>query len=106
MTLTLLLIGGAAVVLAAVFVMVRAYEATSPALAGETTAVALADPGADTLIGHGREHGSASHGEEWQLTTVAELHDAEDLLDCLESRGYSERELLVLGNSCFAVRWR
>jgi len=43
---------------------------------------------------------------EWQRATVATLRDAEELLDALENRGYSERELIEIGNSCIAVRWR
>jgi hypothetical protein len=44
--------------------------------------------------------------DDWQLTTCSALHDAENLLDKLETKGVTERELLVLGNRCFAVRWR
>ena len=40
------------------------------------------------------------------MTAVNDLTDAEDLLDCLENQGIDERELVILGNSCFAVRWR
>jgi hypothetical protein len=43
---------------------------------------------------------------EWQQTTVATLRDAEELLDALETRGYAERELIEIENSCIAVRWR
>jgi hypothetical protein len=42
----------------------------------------------------------------WQTVTVHGLAAAEDLLDLLESLGYEEQELIVLGNSRFAVRWR
>ena len=44
--------------------------------------------------------------EGWNVTSVPALSDAEDLLDALEMNGFSERELIVLGNSTFAVRWR
>jgi len=103
MTLTLLLVVGSVVALSAVFVVAtRPYEA--PALAGENTVVGMTDPAADTLAGnHG---GNACVRSDWHLTTVSALCDAEDLLDCLETQGYAERELVVLGNSCFAVRWR
>ena len=43
---------------------------------------------------------------DWQLATVPALCDAEELLDRLENWGFEERELIVLGNACFAVRWR
>jgi hypothetical protein len=42
----------------------------------------------------------------WTLTTVDDLTAAEELLDTLENAGFRERELLVLGNASFAVRWR
>lgn len=103
MALTLLLIGGAALAAATAFVITsRPYEA---ALAGQTTAVGLTDPAADTLAG-GNQGPSSATRTDWQLTTVSALSDAEDLLDYLEARGYAERELVVLGNSTFAVRWR
>ena len=104
MTLTLLLIATAGLAVAAVFVVTtRQYEAT-PALAGENTAVGLGDPAADTLNSNGRL--PVATRTDWSLTTVSALCDAEDLLDCLEAQGYTERELMVLGNSTFAVRWR
>ncbi len=105
MTLTLLLIGGLAVLVAAVVVTTARGYQTTPALVGENTAVGLADAGADTLVGHGT-HSVGGTRTDWHLTTVSALCDAEDLLDSLEMQGYEERELVVLGNSCFAVRWR
>ena len=50
--------------------------------------------------------GMRTASTEWQLTTVNDLTAAEELLDCLENQGIAERELVVLGDSCFAVRWR
>jgi hypothetical protein len=43
---------------------------------------------------------------DWQSTAVSDLSAAEDLLDLAEAEGYQERELVVLGNSSFLVRWR
>ncbi len=102
--MTLILIAGMIVTAATVVaVTVRAYE-TVPVLAGETTVVGLADSAAETLAGN---QGPLSPSRnDWSLTTVSELNEAEDLLDALENQGYSERELVVLGNSCFGVRWR
>lgn len=73
-----------------------------PALADENTVVGLADPAGETLSGDTATHVRA----DWQLRTVDDLSHAEELLDSLESNGYQDRELVVLGNSCFAVRWR
>lgn len=106
MTLSILLIGGFMVAIVAAYVATsRTFEMTEPVLAGEATAVGLADPATETLGGHNAMNRSSIQTD-WQLTTVTALCDAEDLLDCLESQGYEERELLILGNSCFAVRWR
>ena len=101
--LTLLIVG--AIVITAVLVMiVRADETAAPALAGETTTVGLGEATADTLPtvqGVGQPTRT-----DWHLTTVSTLREAEDLLDSLEAQGIAERELVILGNSCFAVRWR
>jgi len=101
MAITLLIVVGAAVSLTALYVMATQASA-QPALAGQNTAVGLADPSAETQVG-----GSSTPARtDWQLKTLDDLTDAEDLLDSLESSGYQDRELIVLGNSCFAVRWR
>lgn len=101
MGITLLILGGVAVALTAVYVM-TSRSAAHAALAGQNTVVGLNDPAAETLV-----CGSSSPVRtEWQLTTVTNLSEAEDLLDSLEAHGFTERELVVLGNSCFAVRWR
>ena len=97
---TVLLIAGVAIAFGMVYVVATQRGAV---LVGENTAVGLADPGAETLVGGGHR---ANVAADWQLTAVTDLTDAEELLDCLENQGIEERELLVLGNSCFAVRWR
>lgn len=99
MSITLFVIAGAAVAMTAVYVVMH-NSAVHTALAGQNTVVGLG--GADTLVGGT----STPVRTDWQLTTVDDLTSAEDLLDCLEARGYADRELVVLGNSCFAVRWR
>jgi hypothetical protein len=108
MSLVLLILGGGVVAIMAAAVMTSG-SAIHTALAGQapagsqTTAVGLKDPGAETLPADGTR---TPAGTEWQLTTVNNLTAAEELLDCLENQGFAERELVVLGNSCFAVRWR
>jgi hypothetical protein len=105
MSLSILLIGGIAFAIVAAFVATgRAYDVAHPALLGESTAVGLADPAAETLGGHNEARISTQ--TEWNLTTVSALNEAEDLLDYLESQNYSQRELIIMGNSSFAVRWR
>lgn len=104
MTFTLLLIAGVTTAILAAAVMVgRGYDVMEPALAGETTAVGLADPAAETLNGHNQ---NARDVQDWHLATVPALWEAEELLDYLEAQGYAERELVVMGNSCFTIRWR
>jgi hypothetical protein len=103
MSLTLLLVGGIAVFFTAACVVAARPDA-QPATAGENTVVGLADPAAETVIGDRVIPGPV--GVEWQMSAVDDLTQAEDLLDCLEARGFEHRELVVLGNSSFAVRWR
>jgi len=101
MVLTLL-IAGTAVTLG--FLCVVISQATSPALASEQTMVGLGDPASETL-GHDPDPPAAVRND-WQMTTLDDLTDAEDLLDCLENQGVEDRELVILGDSSFAVRWR
>jgi hypothetical protein len=108
MTLTLVLIGGLALAIAAVFVRSsRAYEVV-PSLAGAAPAAGTA--GTETLsaaaTGTDEHRAFDLPRTDWQMATVADLAAAEDLLDSLENHGFAERELIVLGNASFAVRWR
>jgi hypothetical protein len=42
----------------------------------------------------------------WRWALVSDLSVVQELLDWAERRGYRERELLVLGDATFLVRWR
>lgn len=42
----------------------------------------------------------------WSVATVSRLSEVEDLLDCLEAHSVREREVRVLGNNSFRVRWK
>ena len=101
MTLTLVIVGSA---IAIAFMYVVTVRSASSSLASEQTALGLGDPAAETM-GYGSHPQSAARTD-WRMTTVDDLTHAEDLLDCLENQGVEERELVILGNSCFAVRWR
>lgn len=103
MTITLLILAVSAVAVTAAYAV--ATRTAEPALAGQTTAVGLGDAAAETLRSTG-DRLLPRVGTDWQLTTVDDLTAAEDLLDQLENQGYAERELVVLGNSSFAIRWR
>ena len=43
---------------------------------------------------------------EWQLKTCDTLREVENTLDSLENHGILEREVVVMSNSCFALRWK
>ena len=45
-------------------------------------------------------------GDGWRTVAVGGLAAAEDLLDAVEQAGFTESELLVLGEAVFVVRWR
>jgi hypothetical protein len=99
--LTLLLVGGSVVAVTVVCVAAtRADEVVNPVLEGDATLVGLND----TVTGSQKT--APPSRTEWNVATVSALCDAEDLLDSLERRGFAERELIVLGNANFAVRWR
>jgi metal-dependent HD superfamily phosphatase/phosphodiesterase len=100
--MTVLTVAGTAIALLAVYAVATKPQPVE-ALAGETT-IADATAAAETMA-TGR-HLTPATRTDWQLTTVSALSDAEELLDVLEFQGFAERELVVLGNSCFAVRWR
>jgi hypothetical protein len=51
-------------------------------------------------------HGQPHPQNDWRMTTFYALHDAEQMLDRLENQGFTERELIVMGHSQFAVRWK
>jgi hypothetical protein len=101
MFLTLLAVA-TLVAITAVFIFSTKSQAPQT-LPGETT-LSTAEDASETLSSSNPY--PAPVRSDWQLTTVAALHDAEELLDVLENQGFAERELVVLGNSTFAVRWR
>jgi hypothetical protein len=53
-----------------------------------------------------RDRRRSEAAKSWQVQAVRDLAVAEDLLDLLEARGVATKELVVLGNSEFEVRWR
>jgi hypothetical protein len=103
MTITLLFIGASIIGISAVAVMTAVRNA-EPVLATDNTAVGLGNATVDTLASNGGRMNRVA--SDWQLTAVDNLTHAEELLDSLENQGYEDRELVVMGNSSFAVRWR
>ena len=68
----------------------------------------VAHPSDDTLAGSSELVRTVinTRPPEWQTATLHSLTDVEDFLDCLEARGVASRELTVVNNSTFAVRWK
>ena len=100
MTLTLLFCV-AAVALTAVFV-VKPLDASARIVLDEKPE--LSDPTVETVVGNSGP-AEVARGD-WHVAQVETLSDAEDFLDALEAQGVEHRELVILGNSTFAVRWR
>jgi hypothetical protein len=44
--------------------------------------------------------------EGWSIVTLSRLCEVEDLLDSLEAHGVCEREVRMMGNNNFRVRWK
>ena len=103
MTFTLLTIGALVALTSLCAVATKAAETVNPVMAEDTTLVGLTDPAAETLSGDTK---TPAPQREWHFTTVTALREAEELLDCLEVQGYQERELVLVGEACFAVKWR
>lgn len=61
------------------------------------------DPSADTMAG---EAETVFADDGWTVITLTSLSEVEDLLDCLEAQKFAQREVRVMGNSRFRVRWK
>jgi hypothetical protein len=59
---------------------------------------------ADTITSVAADTVFADEG--WSVATLTRLSEVEDLLDSLEAHGIREREVRVMGNSSFRVRWK
>ena len=66
------------------------------------------DPSTETLAGSCEMVKTAflPRQSEWQTATLHSMADVEDLLDSLEAHGVSSREVSVVNNNTFAVRWK
>ena len=43
---------------------------------------------------------------EWQSGNFRSLSQVEDMLDTLEAHGFASREVVMLTDDCFTVRWK
>jgi hypothetical protein len=103
MTLTLLLCA-AVIVFTALCVGTKPFDANATVVLDEKPPLPLSDPSVEALTGNS---GTALPVvSEWHVIQVDTLRDAEDVLDSLEAQGVEHRELIILGNATFAVRWR
>lgn len=93
------------VALCALVVLHALARRSAPAAEGSGEHALLAEPDRD-MGGGSRERAALADPNSWQSATVFDLAAAEELLDRAEEEGYAERELLVLGNETFVVRWR
>jgi hypothetical protein len=62
-----------------------------------------ADPAADTLP---TGQGEVTLNGDWHQVELSRLCDAERLLDTLEARNVQHREMSIVANDKFVVRWR
>ncbi len=68
--------------------------------------VGLGSPGADTLSSVSVETVFPDRRtSDWQITTLNSLSDVESFMDYLENNRVTKREMHVLANNSFAVRW-
>src|SRR5438552_13014876 len=88
----------------AIFVIHTLARQSAPAADGAADPM-LGEPDRDAGSGS-REFAPLPDPNVWQSVTVSDLSAAEKLLDWAEAEGYQERELVVLDNSTFLVRWR
>src|SRR5829696_104051 len=99
-------LGAAAVagLTAAAFLILHTARRSAPALDGGASALA---PPTDRQPSEGsRERAALADPTVWHSATVSDLSVAEELLDRAEEEGYQEREMVIVGNSTFLVRWR
>jgi hypothetical protein len=100
------ILGAAAVALAVATTTLIVHTLTRrSAPAADGTGPVLARPH-DEPSGGSVERAALPDPTVWRSAVVSELLTAEELLDRAEEQGYRERELVVLGNSTFLVRWR
>jgi hypothetical protein len=90
-------------VIAVALVVHTFVRRSAPATDG--TAVPVLRP-ADRKSDGSRERAALADPNVWRFVVLSDLTAAEELLDWAEEQGYQERELVVLGESTFLVRWR
>ncbi|HEY2785987.1 MAG TPA: hypothetical protein VGJ05_13535 [Fimbriiglobus sp.] len=92
-------------------VLAAAVTTTQPTTEAFTVSpfgsVGLGCPSTDTLSSVGTETVLPErHAGEWRVTTMNSLAAVESFMDYLENNQVTEREMHVLANNSFAVRWK
>lgn len=94
----------AATVALATVVIFALSRRSTPAAVGTVIGFS-AQTGDEPTFGSG-EHRPLGDPDDWDSVTLSDLGTAEERLDWAEREGFEERELIVLGNATFLVRWR
>jgi hypothetical protein len=97
-------VAAAAAVAAVLFVIHVLARRSVPAVDGAP--IRGADRTEHEPAGGSRDHAPLPDPTAWYSVVAHDLSVAEGLLDWAEGEGYQERELVVLGNAAFLVRWR
>lgn len=92
----ILLLATGVVAVAGVVAMSQKAGTVYPFAPVQPTAADTLSAGVDTVFAD----------EGWSVITLTSLSDVEDLLDSLEARNVAQREVRVMGNSSFRVRWK
>jgi len=74
--------------------------------AADVATTQVSDRKENEPAGGSRDHTPLLDSSVWHSAVVPDIATAEELLDQAEQDGYRDRELIVLGNSTFLVRWR
>jgi|GEM_PF-5240893 len=93
------------VAIAVVVILVHTLSRRSAPIADGSSASVTRQSEPEVACGS-REMTPLADPKRWQSVIVSDLSAAEELLDRAELEGYQERELIVLGNATFLVRWR
>src|SRR5262245_61375348 len=100
-----ILLSIAAALVAATAIVVLSALARRPAPAAANGSPAALEGIDGEPSGGSREFTPLADPNEWQSATVSDLAEAEELLDWAEAQGYEERELILLADATFLVRW-
>lgn len=92
--------------LIALFTIMTRNEPIQAGMVDSFGTVPSANPSSDTISSHqAMVQTKLNNNRNWQLKTLNNLSEVTDLLDQLEMHGIQQREVVVLDDETFAVRW-